>query len=105
MLSSPTFRADVTGALRGLGTRVFTQRRALGGAMMRQMAATKTAADSSRAKLKRGMCTPAAGAISQLADALRVTVALHDSQTVDLEIGTTCAAGDFVITDRAKTRC
>jgi hypothetical protein len=105
MLSSPTFAADVTGALRGFATGVFTQRRALSVAVMRQMAATTAVADWSRANVTRGMRTTAAGTISQLADALRATVALLDSQTVDLEIGTTCAAGDFVITDRAKTRC
>jgi hypothetical protein len=42
---------------------------------------------------------------AELAEALRATVALIDWQTVDFEIGTTCAAVDFVITDRAKTRC
>jgi hypothetical protein len=105
MFSSPNVTADVTGALRGFRSGVLTQRHALGVAMMRQMAATTAVAVWSRAKLKRGMHTTAAGAMSQLADALLATVALLDSQTLDRQTDTTCAAGGFIITDRAKTRC
>jgi hypothetical protein len=106
MLSSPTFTADVTDAVRGFGVGVLTQRRAFGVAMTRQMAATTALAGWSRAELKRGMRTTTAGTMSQLANVLRGTAALLDSQqAVDVRIGTTRAPTNFIITDRAKTRC
>jgi hypothetical protein len=105
MLSSPTFTTEMTGALRGFGAGVRTQRRVLGVAMVRQMAATTAAATSSRANFRRRMRTTASAATRQFAGALRSTGALLDSQTIDPEIGTHCTPGGFVITDRANTRC
>jgi hypothetical protein len=105
-MSSSTFTTGVTSALRGFGTGALTQRRALTGAVMRQISTTTAVAASSRGKLERGMRTPAPVVVSQLAFALRATAALLDSQPVNLEIGASRApAGNFVITDPAKTRC
>jgi hypothetical protein len=107
MLSSPTFTAEVTDAVRGFGVGVLTtQRRAFGMAMTRQMAATTALAGWSRAELKRGMRTTTAGTMSQLASVLRGTAALLDSQQdMDGQDGATRVPANFVITDREKTRC
>jgi hypothetical protein len=105
MLSSPTFTAEVSDAVRGFGVGVLTQRRAFGAAMTRQMAATTALAGWSRAELKRGMRTTTAGTMSQLANVLRGTAALLDSQALGTHIDTPRTPTNFIITDRAKTRC
>jgi hypothetical protein len=102
--SSPAFTADVAGALRGFGSDVRSQRRVLSSAMTRHVAATTGVAVWSGATVGRGMRTTA-DAVNQLADALRATGALLESQAVDIELGTGRSAGKFVITDRTETRC
>lgn len=101
---STAIAAEVTGAIRGLGTGMETQSRALGSSV-RHLVLSAGANGSSRARIARQTHVPPAHVFVLIVDALDVVGSLLGSDRDYLEPAAGRIPGDFVVVARPLTRC
>jgi hypothetical protein len=100
----PSTATDVTNALRDFSTGVETHGRALGSSV-RHLMLVANVGELPRARIARDIQIPPTVLLGWLASALRASSAMLGAEAGDPEPRAGRIPGDFVIVDRALTRC
>jgi hypothetical protein len=96
--------AEVTGAIRGFGSGIDTQGRALG-TSVRNLVVPAGVRDPSRRRLEWDLYLPPVQLLARFANAVGASASLLGSAAASPGLGTVDASSDWVIVDKSITRC